>query len=78
MAKEKTRRPATHKEDPIISVREAAKLMGKSPQTVGRWIRDGLMRALRRPDDRVIGVRRSTVDAILSSSDLDPPTEAKP
>jgi len=62
-------RPPTHAEDPILSLREAAEQFGKSSQTVGRWIHDGLLRVIRLPSG-MPGVRQSDVDAFLGGSAL--------
>ena len=65
-----TQRPLTHIEDPILSLREAADQFGKSAQTVGRWIHDGLLRVIRLPSG-MPGVRQSDVDAFLGGSALE-------
>ena len=67
-----TQRPLTHIEDPILSIREVAEQFGKSSQTVGRWIHDGLLRVIRLPSG-MPGVRQSDVDAFLGGSALNKP-----
>ena len=54
----------THMEDPILSLSEAARMMGKSSGTVGRWIHDGLLECIRMPSG-LRGVRRSEVNKFL-------------
>jgi excisionase family DNA binding protein len=67
--------PPTHQEDPIISVNEAARRVGKHHNTVQNWIRSGLLRAVR-TQDRILGVRESALNKLLESSEMDwPPQE---
>lgn len=61
--------PPTHEDDPFMSPSEVAKALGKHPNTVYNWIRDGLLKAIRLPTGRLV-VRRSEVNKLLSGSAL--------
>lgn len=65
------RKPATHKEDPILSMSEVARRIGKSAQTVKRWCDDGLIKANWIAQDRVFGVRESEVNRLLEGSNIE-------
>ena len=60
---------ATHEDDPILTMSEVARRVGKSPQTVARWIHDGLLRAIRHPSG-LPGIRQSEVNKFLGGSAL--------
>ena len=61
----------THKEDPILSPNQVAKMINKAPGTVLGWIRDGLMDAIKYPGEPGrFGVRESVVMNLLSNSAL--------
>jgi len=70
VTKTKKREPLTHEEDPILTPSEVARQIGKSPSTVGRWIREGTLAAHRNPKGQW-GVRRSEMNKWLSGSNLD-------
>ena len=61
--------PLTHEEDPILSGTKIARMCGKTPQTVGNWIRDGLLKSIRLPSG-LPGVRQSEVVKFLGASAL--------
>jgi hypothetical protein len=69
--------PPTHEQDPLISCAETARQIGKSPQTVARWCREGLLRAVKMPSGHY-GVRQSQINQLLQASEIDrrvePPT----
>ena len=73
MAKKKTttrtQKLVTHEDDPFLSVTEVARQLGKSPQTIGRWINDGLLNGVRRPNG-IVAVRQSEVNQFLGGSAL--------
>lgn len=77
MTKSRTKDPPTHAEDPILSLHEVARQIGKSPQTIGRWVKDGLIAAIRMPNG-FAGVRKSEVNKFLRSSALDTPEVKEP
>lgn len=56
--------PATHKDDPLLNLSEAARRIGKAQPTVRRWIAEGLMKAIRLPSG-LFAVRESAVNDIL-------------
>lgn len=62
--------PLTHQEDPILTICEVAKQLNRSPQTITRWCNDGLLIPLRRPDDKIFGIRKSEVNRFLGGSAL--------
>lgn len=62
--------PPTHEQDPLLSPSEVARALGKHPNTIYQWIRDGLLDAIRHPSGRVV-VRRSVVNKLLTNSALD-------
>lgn len=69
MTATKTKKPAakTHKEDPILTISEVAKRIGKHKNTVTRWAHDGVFKLGRHPDfPHIMGIRQSQVDAFLS------------
>lgn len=61
-----TKRPIhKHNEEEVpIGVCEVARQLGKSPQTITRWIKDGLLEAIRLPSG-MWGVKRKTLNSIL-------------
>ena len=61
----------THKEDPILSMAEVARRIGKSPSTVKSWCDSGLIKAMWIASDRVFGVRESEVNRLLEGSNID-------
>ena len=63
--------PKTHKEDPILSAPDVARMIGKHQNTVRSWINDGLLEAIPFPGHKGrYGVRRSVVMRLLSNSSL--------
>ena len=68
-AKELATDPPTHKEDPLLTTSEVARQLGKSPQTIGRWIADGLLKAVALPGGR-LAIRKSIVNQFLGGSAL--------
>ena len=56
--------PRLHDEDPILTMSEASRRFGKAPATVARWIRDGLLEAIRLPSG-LYGIRQSQVEKFL-------------
>jgi len=61
--------PPTHKDDPLLSPTDVGRQLGKSPQTISRWIQDGLLKAIPLPGGRV-AVRKSEVNKFLGGSAL--------
>ena len=62
--------PPTHDADPFLSMSEVARQLGKHPSTIGRWVQDGLLKAVRQPSG-IPAIRRSEVNAFLGSSALE-------
>jgi excisionase family DNA binding protein len=69
MAK-RTQEPPTHEVDPLLNLSEVARQIGKSPQTIARWVQDGLLSAVRLPSG-LMAVRKSQVNQFLGSSALE-------
>lgn len=63
-------KPPTHKEDPILTPTEVGRRIGKAPNTIFGWIKDGLLEAIPQPGGRW-GVRESTVNRLLAGSNLE-------
>ena len=61
--------PLTHQDDPFMNPAEVGRQIGKSPQTVGRWIVEGLITATFFPHDKWM-VRKSEVNRLLRGSAL--------
>lgn len=59
----------THTEDPLLSLSEVARRLGKSPQTIGRWCDDGLLQIQRMPNG-LRSVRQSELRQFLGGSQL--------
>ena len=55
--------------DAPMNLSEVARVCGKSPQTIKRWILDGLLTAVRMPTG-LYGVRRSELRKFLGASAL--------
>lgn len=70
MSKKSRREPATHAEDPLLSMREAAEMLGKNPTTISRWCSEGVMPYIRLPSG-LYRVRRSHVMHILELREND-------
>lgn len=62
--------PPTHQEDPILTLSEVGRQLGKSFDTINRWCRDGLLQYVRMPSG-LFGVRKSEVNKFLGGSALD-------
>lgn len=60
--------PPSHEEDPLMSMSDVARYVGKSPPTITRWVADGLLKAVR------VGplhkIRRSDLARFMSGSAL--------
>lgn len=76
MAKTGGRKRPTHSDDAILSLAEVARQLGKSPQTVARWARDGLITMIRMPSN-MPGVRQSEVNKFLGGSALNTSVHSK-
>lgn len=59
----------THEEDPFLTLSEVGKQMGKHHTTIGSYIKDGLLNAVRSPS-KLPMVRQSEVDRFLGGSAL--------
>lgn len=59
--------PPTHDEDPLLTLEEVARQIGKTGPTIGRWVNDGLLECIRLPSG-LRAVRQSTVNAFLGGS----------
>lgn len=55
--------------DEIITMAEAARALNKSPQTVARWIQDGLLNAVRMPTG-IFHLRKSELNKFLGGTAL--------
>lgn len=62
--------PPTHEEDPILTITEVGRQLGKSHQTVARWCQEGLLNYIRMPGGN-FGVRKSEVNKFLGGSAID-------
>lgn len=69
MSKQSTKQPPTHEDDPILTISEVGRQVGKSHTTIARWVHDGLLKAIRMPSG-LLGIRRSEVNAFLGGSAL--------
>lgn len=58
-----------------FSPREVAAMFGVSPQTVTRWVRDGLLPALETGDVHRTLIPKTSVDAFLSNQRPTKPSE---
>ena len=56
-------------DDAPMNLSEIARACGKSPQTIKRWIMDGLLRGVRMPTG-LYGVRKSELRKFLGASAL--------
>ena len=66
MTTKKRQRPRDHRDDPLLTVSEVARRLGKSPTTVARWIAEGWIPAIRLPS-RLWAVRESEVNRVLGN-----------
>lgn len=55
--------------DPPLTLSEVARRVNKTPQTVRRWIHDGLLKAIRLPSG-LFGVKKSEVEKFIGASAL--------
>ena len=62
----KTIAPATHTEDPILTPREAGEVIGKSAETMRRYIAVGCLPYVRLPRGD-FGIRRSVMQGYLAA-----------
>lgn len=61
--------PVSSEDDPLLTQSQVARMCGKSPQTIGRWIADGLLAFHRQPNG-LLAIRKSAVDRFLGASCL--------
>lgn len=61
--------PPSHEEDPLLTLSEVGRQLGKSPQTVGRWCQEKLLEFVRLPSG-LIAIRQSVVDKFLGGTAL--------
>lgn len=60
--------PPSHDEDPLMTLSEVGQHVGKSPQTIARWIQDGLLEATR--VGPLFKIRRSVLARFLGGTAL--------
>jgi excisionase family DNA binding protein len=70
MSSQSDSNPPTHEDDPILTISEVGRQLGKSPQTIARWCRDGLLAAVRLPSS-LFGIRKSEVNKFLGGSAIE-------
>ncbi len=58
----------------MLTLADVGRQLGRSPQTISRWINDGLLSAVRLPSGLRV-VRRSEVNKFLRGSALDAQVE---
>ncbi|MGH9931694.1 MAG: hypothetical protein ACREA9_21030 [Pyrinomonadaceae bacterium] len=56
-------------DDPIITMATAGRALNKHPSTIARWIKDGLLNAIRMPSG-IFGLRRSELNKFLGGTSL--------
>lgn len=61
--------PPSHEDDPLLSPAEVARRLGRHPQTVWNWIREGLVEVVKQPGES-IRVRQSVVNRFLRGTNL--------
>lgn len=59
------RRPATHQEDPLLTLTQAGDMMGVTHTTIKSWIMTGVLQGVMLPGGR-LRVRQSSVDYWLA------------
>lgn len=59
-------------QDKLLTLGECAVIFGKTRQTIGNWVRDGLLRPVRMPSG-LIAIRESEVRKFLGASALSNP-----
>lgn len=60
--------PPSHEDDPLMSLSEVGAYVGKSPQTIARWIQDGLLEAVR--VGPLFKIRRSVLARFMGGTAL--------
>lgn len=60
--KEEIKGLETHKDDPILNLSAVAEALGRSPQTIGRWIEEGCLPSIRMPN----GLRKVRKSALVA------------
>lgn len=60
---------AADRDDPLLTVSEVAEAVRKHPDTIRRWVTDGLLRAIRLPSG-LFGIRKSELDKFIGASAL--------
>ena len=58
-----------HADDPILNLSAVAEALGRSPQTIGRWVADGCMPSILMPNG-LRKVRKSVLMAWLGVTDF--------
>jgi hypothetical protein len=76
MAKDKKGGFVTHEEDPLLTLAEAGRMVGKSPSAIKNWLRDGLLRATRDPTG-LSRIRQSELERFYGATALADITQAK-
>lgn len=61
--------PVSSEDDPLLTQSQVARMCNKSPQTIGRWVMDGLLAFHRTPNGLPM-IRKSVVDKFLGASCL--------
>lgn len=61
--------PPTHREDPLRSLGEVARQLGKHRNTIMQWARDGLFEVVPQPGGR-LEVRQSVINRFLVGTTL--------
>ncbi|HHM13051.1 MAG TPA: helix-turn-helix domain-containing protein [Planctomycetaceae bacterium] len=72
--KRNSARRSKAEQNDLMTLTDVAKQLGRSPQTIARWINDGLLSAIRLPSGLRV-VRRSEVNKFLKGSALDAQVE---
>lgn len=66
---------ATISEPLVIGIKEATRLSGKSERTIRRWIREGRLNDLRKPDDRRSPVKINRLELRRILTDMTAPID---
>jgi hypothetical protein len=69
MQKKEIKDLPVHADDPILNLSAVAEALGRSPQTIGRWVADGCMPSILMPNG-LRKVRKSTLTAWLGVTDF--------
>lgn len=67
--KEQVEKLPTHEQDAFLTPSEVGRQIGKHHTTIGRWIVDGLLKAVRMPNNKYV-LRQSEVNKFLGGSAL--------